>query len=67
MLVDRCLEIWVSILGMIMLITPLWVLVITHGTMKRLGVISGFIVLFLTPIALTTVARPSESLAAAAA
>lgn len=54
-------------MGMVMLIAPLWVLAVTHGTMKRLGVITGFVVLFLGLIAFTTVARPFESLAAAAA
>jgi hypothetical protein len=52
---------------MIMLIVPLWVLAITEGIMKRLGVITGFIVLFLGLIAFTTTARSFESLAAAAA
>jgi hypothetical protein len=52
---------------MLMLITPLWVLAVTQGTVRRLAVITGFIVLFLGLIAVTTVAKPFESLAAAAA
>lgn len=65
--IDAFVGITITVLGMIMLIAPLWILAITHGTMKRLGVITGFIVIFLALIALTTVARPFESLAAAAA
>jgi len=57
----------ITVMGMVMLILPLWVLAVTEGTMKRLGVITGFVALFLGLIALTTVARPFESLAAAAA
>lgn len=65
--IDGCVGITITILGMIMLIAPLWGLAITEGMMQRLGVITGFIVLFLALIAFTTVARPFESLAAAAA
>lgn len=65
--VDGCIGITITILGMIMLILPLWILAITEGTIERLSIIIGFIVLFLCLIAFTTVARPFESLAAAAA
>ncbi|KAH7122524.1 hypothetical protein B0J11DRAFT_409503, partial [Dendryphion nanum] len=57
----------ITVLGMAMLIAPLWVLAITPGMMKRLGVITGFVVLFITLVTGTTSARPFESLAAAAA
>lgn len=56
-----------TLLGMTMLIFPLWVLAIIHGTFERLGVITGFVVLFLSLVTFTTTARPFESLAAAAA
>jgi hypothetical protein len=65
--IDNSIGITITILGMLMLIVPLWVLNETNGTRTRLGVITGFIVLFLGLIAFTTVARPFESLAAAAA
>lgn len=65
--VENFIRFLITVLGMIMLITPLWVLAITHGTMKRLGVITGFIILFLSLVAFTTTARPFESLAATAA
>lgn len=65
--IDKFVAATITVLGMIMLIVPLWVLASTHGTMRRLGVITGFVVLFLALVAFTTVARPFESLAAAAA
>ena len=53
--------------GLIMLIAPLWILAFLEGLTRRLGVISAFIVLFTTLLSVTTVAKPFESLAAAAA
>ncbi|KAF2866603.1 hypothetical protein BDV95DRAFT_204083, partial [Massariosphaeria phaeospora] len=57
----------VLVLGMIMLIVPLWILAITQGTMERLGVITGFVVLFLALMAFSTGAGPVHCFAAAAA
>ena len=54
-------------LGLIMLIAPLWILAFLEGLVPRLGVISAFIVLFAALLSITTVAKPFESLAAAAA
>lgn len=65
--IDNSIGITITIMGMLMLIVPLWVLNGTNGPRAKLGVITGFIVLFLGLIAFTTVARPFESLAAAAA
>ncbi|KAF2631335.1 hypothetical protein BU25DRAFT_407849 [Macroventuria anomochaeta] len=65
--IDNFFGLTVIVLGMLMLIAPLWALAVTAGTMRRLGVITGFIVLFLGLIACTTTARPFETLAAAAA
>ncbi|KAF1959968.1 hypothetical protein CC80DRAFT_406147 [Byssothecium circinans] len=65
--IDICIGITITALGMVMLILPLWVLAVTHGTMARIGVITGFIASFLALVAFTTVARPFESLAATAA
>lgn len=65
--VENSIRVFITVLGMVMLIAPLWVLAITHGTMKRLGEITGFVTLFLALVAFTTTARPFESLAAAAA
>ncbi|KAH8724700.1 hypothetical protein GQ44DRAFT_617498 [Phaeosphaeriaceae sp. PMI808] len=65
--IERVLGIIITVLGMGMLIAPLWVLAYTGIMWKRLCVITSFIVLFLGMVAFTTAARPFESLAAAAA
>lgn len=54
-------------LGLAMLIAPLWVLAFVNDLVRKLGVISAFIVLFFGLISFTTTAKPFESLAAAAA
>ncbi|KAF2658978.1 hypothetical protein K491DRAFT_651838 [Lophiostoma macrostomum CBS 122681] len=65
--IDAFIGVAVTIMGMLMLIVPLWVLAVTEGMLKRLGVITGFVVLFLCLVAFATVAKPFEALAAAAA
>jgi ABC-type uncharacterized transport system fused permease/ATPase subunit len=65
--IDIFIGITITLLGMMMLIVPLWVLAVTHSTMARLAVITGFITAFLALVAITTVARPFESLAVTAA
>ena len=65
--IDRFIATFIIGLGLIMLIAPLWVLAFLGGLVPRLGVISAFIVLFVSLVSLTTVAKPFESLAAAAA
>lgn len=64
---ERVVTSSITILGTAMLVVPLWVLAITPGTMKRLGIITGFVLLFIALVAGTTVAKPFETLAAAAA
>ena len=49
------------------LIAPLWILAFLGGLVQGLGLISAFIVLFVALVAAATVAKPFESLAAAAA
>ena len=65
--IDRFIATVIMGLGLIMLIAPLWILAFVEGLIPRLGVISAFIVLFLVLLSITTVAKPFESLAAAAA
>ena len=65
--IDRFIATVIMGLGLIMLIAPLWILAFLEGLIPRLGVISAFIVLFLVLLSITTVAKPFESLAAAAA
>jgi hypothetical protein len=57
----------ISFAGLAMLIGPLWILAYVHHTAIRLGVISGFIVVFFVVVAVATTARVFETLAAAAA
>jgi hypothetical protein len=57
----------VTLVGLIMLIAPLWWLMFVRKPLYQLAIITGFIVLFLSLISSVTVARPFESLAATAA
>ena len=65
--INRFITFIIMGLGLIMLIAPLWILAFLEGLAQRLGVISAFIVLFVALLSATTVAKPFESLAAAAA
>jgi hypothetical protein len=62
--IDACLGVTIVALGMTMLIAPLWALAYTEGMKQRLGLITGFIVLFLGLVSFTTVAKPFEAAAA---
>ena len=64
---DRYLAICILGLGLIMLIAPLWILAFLGELVPRLAVISAFVLLFVVLLSFTTVAKPFESLAAAAA
>ena len=65
--IDRFVTTIIMSLGLIMLIAPLWILAFLEGLVQRLAIISAFIVLFVVLLSATTVAKPFESLAAAAA
>ena len=65
--IDHFVTVFIMSIGLIMLIAPLWILTYLGGLARRLAVISAFIVLFAVLISWTTVAKPFESLAAAAA
>ena len=65
--IDHFVTIFIMSIGLIMLIAPLWILTYLGGLARRLAVISAFIVLFVVLISWTTIAKPFESLAAAAA
>ena len=65
--IDHFVTIFIMSIGLIMLIAPLWILTYLGGLARRLAVSSAFIVLFVVLISWTTVAKPFESLAAAAA
>lgn len=54
-------------LGILMLISPLWILNSINGPSLKLGVITAFIVVFCSIVSVATAARPGEVLAATAA
>ena len=55
------------ILGLTLLLVPMWTLQFMTDDVKRLGIITGFILLFTSLLASATVAKPFEVLAATAA
>ena len=63
---DRLLANIIVPFGCFMLVGPLWILYVVQGAERRLGVITGFIVLFAALVFLATKARPFEGLAATA-
>ena len=65
--IDHFVTIIIMSIGLIMLIGPLWILTYLEGLARRLAVISALILLFVVLISWTTIAKPFESLAAAAA
>lgn len=65
--IDRFITVIITALGTVMLIIPLWVLPNLKHMNAKLGTITAFVVVFLGLIAYATVAKPFESLAAAAA
>ena len=65
--IDHFVTVFIMSIGLIMLIAPLWILTYLGGLARRLAISSTFIVLFVVLISWTTVAKPFESLAAAAA
>jgi hypothetical protein len=56
-----------TILGLAMLIAPLWILAFVQEKVHRLAVITVFLVCFLSLVTFSTVVRPFESLGATAA
>ena len=67
--IDKSVTFVTMVLGVAMLIGPLWWLQhLTHNNLEaRLGVITGFLVVFTILLSILTVARPFEVLAATAA
>ncbi|KAH8588330.1 hypothetical protein B0O99DRAFT_600912 [Bisporella sp. PMI_857] len=60
---DRFLALIILPFGLFMLIGPLWILHAVHGVERRLGVITGFIVLFAALVFSATKAKIFECLA----
>jgi thiol:disulfide interchange protein len=57
----------VTILGLLMLVAPLWILGSVAPAKERLAIITVFLTVFLCLVTFTTAAKPFESLGAAAA
>lgn len=65
--IDTFVDIIIALIGLIMLIVPLWVLAFVTPVVHRLAIITSFVVVFLCFVSFTTIARPFETLGAAAA
>lgn len=64
---ESCARSVIITTGLVMLIAPQWWLLFVQDRRVQLGIITGFIILFLVLVATVTGARPFESLAATAA
>lgn len=53
--------------GLIMLLTPLWLLEYYSGSKRRLGIITTFVVVFMLIMSTATINRPFEVVASSAA
>lgn len=65
--IDRFITVVIVVVGMMMLIAPMWILQSLADQTQKLGTITAFIVVFLGLISYTSVAKPFEALAATAA
>ena len=65
--IDGFIAFITTIIGLAMLVAPLWILAYVTGIVHRLAVITIFLVVFLCFVSSMTVARPFEALGAAAA
>lgn len=65
--IDRFIALFVVVCGMVMLIDPLWILQALHGSYRKLGTITGFVIVFVLMLSYITAAKPFETLAATAA
>jgi hypothetical protein len=65
--VDVYTTVAVFVVGLFMLIAPLWILAVVNGQFQKLGTITAFVVSFLGILLYATVAKPFETLAATAA
>lgn len=65
--IDLFINMIITAVGLVMLITPLWILAFVKPMTSRLSIITAFICVFLLLVTSLSVARPSELLAATAA
>lgn len=68
---DRRIEVFITglfiMIGLIFLFAPMWWLEFVHHSTKRLGVITGFVLMFTVFVGYATDSTPSEVLGATAA
>ncbi|KAK8131360.1 phytase, partial [Apiospora sp. TS-2023a] len=64
--VDTMAAVTIFVVGIILLIAPLWILANTHDMNKRLGIITTFIAVLLAVLTSATLGKPFEILAATA-
>jgi hypothetical protein len=64
--INRFITCLIVFVGMAMLIAPMWVLQALDDPLKKLAVITAFLIVFLGLVSYATVARPAEILAATA-
>ncbi|KAE8153234.1 hypothetical protein BDV25DRAFT_137140 [Aspergillus avenaceus] len=65
--IDQFVTLTIITVGLLMLISPIWILAFIHPVITKLTVITLFILLFLILVSLGTNSKPYESLAATAA
>lgn len=65
-MMDRFVYGTIVLIGVSMLIVPLWWLDAVSDDHQRLGIITGFVLLFALLLGFSTQARPFDTLAAAA-
>ena len=66
-MVDKCFDMLSVVVGLTLIITPLWILQALNDMQTRLAIITGFVVVFFTIFSFATTGRPYEILAATAA
>ncbi|KAF3798027.1 hypothetical protein GCG54_00003930 [Colletotrichum gloeosporioides] len=64
---DASVSAMILAIGVVMLLTPIWILQAMNDLKERLGIITAFIFIFLLLLSLVMVAKPFEALGATAA
>jgi uncharacterized membrane protein YwzB len=65
--IDKLVSGIIIVVGLLMLVIPLWILQFLSDDVVRLGVITAFMILFLVVVATISGAKPYKSLASTAA
>lgn len=65
--IDHVVNSIVLVIGITMLVAPMWILQAATSPKAKLGIITTFIILFLSLVSYATAAKPTEALGATAA